>query len=355
MTVGGPSALVTQAAQFRVDVYGAGVACDGPRVADGAGAPATTRLFASGDKIELDLSAGTHTVQLTTFSAAMEVTGVACATGTWSGGTVVCLDLTLAPPPDLSVCSGAACPCLVDDDCAPGRYCAQAQSQCLPGCRKNDDCAPAPADGGEPPGDGGAVTVALPVCAADSHVCVACATPADCARPPACQANFTIAYPGTSPCVKGACIYPPPTIARCPLGCYQGACTSALASIGMSAAFEEGTQTPVPLVVLLGAGSGGGPASPSKGVTIRTQVSPRGSARAVTLQYFLNGNFGTRYSVPMAFEHYVAPADEQYSAVLPAQPAGTQVYFYVEADSYDSSVGPFYSPGMMKNFSYISN
>src|SRR5262245_47714695 len=70
VTMNGPGALVTNAALLRLDVYGAGIPCDGPRVAPGAGAPTDTATFRPGDPIEIELAPGPHTFVLTSFSDA---------------------------------------------------------------------------------------------------------------------------------------------------------------------------------------------------------------------------------------------------------------------------------------------
>ncbi len=218
MTMGaGP--LATAAAQLRVDVYPAGVACDGITVAAGAGAPSLSMSFAEGAPIALDLSPGRHTVVLTAFSdgAATMVIGGACTDADFQPGQAVCLDLTLAPAPDggnelgptdlsidfgmdLSVCQGAACPCTAapNDSCGLGQFC-DVDARCAPGCKDNADCTATP-DGGVT--DGGASNT--PICDTARHSCVQCLAQSDCPLGKLCSASG-FCVDGCDPSVGKGC------------------------------------------------------------------------------------------------------------------------------------------------------
>lgn len=99
MSVGGaPSPLVTSAALLRVDIYGPRAACNGNTIVAG-NAPMSSRTFAPGEPIAVDVSPGVHTVVLTTFAdaAGTIALGAACAAARFAPAQRVCLDLTLAP------------------------------------------------------------------------------------------------------------------------------------------------------------------------------------------------------------------------------------------------------------------
>src|SRR5262245_54025992 len=62
MTVGRTSEIVASAAVMRLEVYGTGSHCDGPRVAAGAGAPILSRVFGKGEPVRLDVPPGKKTL-----------------------------------------------------------------------------------------------------------------------------------------------------------------------------------------------------------------------------------------------------------------------------------------------------
>ncbi|MSP62962.1 MAG: hypothetical protein EXR72_22030 [Myxococcales bacterium] len=149
MTVGGPSELLAGAALLRLEVYGPDAACDGARLAPGAGAAESTSMFVPGEAIRLDIAPGRHTLVLTAFADAGggSPIGEACTTADLAPGAQVCLDLTLArvdsdggsaidalfdgPPSDLPGCRS-------NSDCAP-RFCRTLTRQCVD-CLKQADC-----------------------------------------------------------------------------------------------------------------------------------------------------------------------------------------------------------------------
>src|SRR3954454_23270115 len=122
----GPGPIVQSAAQYEIDLYGAGVACEGARAMTGAPAPDEVRTYAANDKLTFQVPSGEHTIVLSAFTAANEPLGSACQRGTFGAAVHVCLSLVLSPSPDLSVCESGACACdpAADDVCPAGRYCA---------------------------------------------------------------------------------------------------------------------------------------------------------------------------------------------------------------------------------------
>ncbi len=342
----GRGLLVQEAQQYEIDVYGAGVGCAGASAAAGAPAPKSVRTYRAGDKISFDVSPGEHTIVITAFDASNAPLGSACQSGRFGPATHVCLSLVLTEPPDLGVCTGGACACAVDTDCASDRYCA-ASGLCEPGCRTNGDCMSAGGiDGGQ--------TVALPLCDGTRHVCVACTQVSDCIRPPVCQDNVSVSYPAQgSPCVAGACVYPLPTVMSCPSGCYGGACTGPLAAVENVRAVEAGTQTVVDLAVALGAQGGGGNAASTRDVEVLLETRPRGAAKTVTLSYFLNGNFSSAMTATASPIMETGADSILWSGTLPKQPVGTQVYFYATGTGWDGTT--LFAPGSQRNFTYKSN
>src|SRR5258708_3505407 len=80
LSMGTPSPVVTGAAVLRLDVYSAGVQCDGIAAAANSPSPVLSRSFTSGQSVSLDgVPPGHHTVVLTSFSdaaASAELGGV---------------------------------------------------------------------------------------------------------------------------------------------------------------------------------------------------------------------------------------------------------------------------------------
>jgi hypothetical protein len=105
MSVGGGGSLVSGAALFRLDVYGAGAACAGSSVAAGAGPPSESHTYTRNQPIVLDVSPGPHALVLTTFADAEATTplGQGCVATTLTPGAQICFDLTLAPVTDLGL------------------------------------------------------------------------------------------------------------------------------------------------------------------------------------------------------------------------------------------------------------
>src|SRR4051812_20713819 len=77
-----PGPLFTEARRIRVEVYGEEAACEGPRLAPGAGAPLFLRAFGPGVPLRADVTPGRRTVVIVAFSddEGRTVIGTACAT-----------------------------------------------------------------------------------------------------------------------------------------------------------------------------------------------------------------------------------------------------------------------------------
>src|SRR5258706_11243640 len=68
MSMGGSGDVVTGAKLFRLDVYGDGARCDGPRLAAGAPAPELQHTFRPGEPVTLDIPPGHRVLLLTPFA-----------------------------------------------------------------------------------------------------------------------------------------------------------------------------------------------------------------------------------------------------------------------------------------------
>ncbi len=89
---------------------------------------------------------------------------------------------------------------------------------------------------------------------------------------------------------------------------------------------------------------------PNQSVTVTTQTYPISSGQTVTLIYTTN-NWASMTSVAMPFDHNVGN-NSQWFTVLGPLPKGSDVQFYLRADS-DSS-GSLYDNNSGQNFGYLS-
>jgi hypothetical protein len=221
MAVGDPGALARRATLMRLDVYGAGARCDGPRLAPGAPAPLTSHSFRPGESPTVALAPGPATVVLTAFGdpAGTIPIGTGCDQATLAPGASTCLTLELAPwtPPDAGAdacATDGGCPCVSDDDCprpaaprcAPDHRCVACLSgaDCPAGSFAccGDQCVDTSADTANCGGCARACSVGLSCCAG---ACTDLATdPLHCG---ACgQACDTLHSVGAS-CVGASCQY----------------------------------------------------------------------------------------------------------------------------------------------------
>jgi len=207
MSMGSSSGIVAAAGLVRIDIYAAGVACNGNMIAPGS-QPLKSLTFVQGQEITLDVAPGKHTVALTAYAdpGGTQLTGAGCvADQDFQPGQKVCIDLTvsevdLSGPDlsvDLSVCTALDCPCMVDHDCANpmqprcgpqgmcvpcvstndncpfDQYCGS-NNHCALGCKESTECEQlAVPDGGVPIQD--------KLCNTTSHKCVECLMQTDCA------------------------------------------------------------------------------------------------------------------------------------------------------------------------------
>jgi hypothetical protein len=190
MNMSQPSPLVTGAQLIKLDVYPADTQCDGTgtTVLPGS-APILSMTFGAGQAVTVgNVPPGQHTIVVTAYadSAASNELGGGCVQADLSSGAAVCLDLTLAPAPDMAtqldfapepdmVCGSGACPCVTDKDCNFFHYCGS-DFICHVGCKANDECASSGQDGGAT--DGGSSST--PLCNVSKHKCVQCVVNGDC-------------------------------------------------------------------------------------------------------------------------------------------------------------------------------
>jgi hypothetical protein len=217
MSMDGSGDIIAASALVKIDVYAAGVECDGNMVAAGS-QPLRSQSFTAGQPITLDIPNGTHTVALTAFSdpGGTEIIGAGCmADQDFQPGQKVCIDLSVsqASGNDLSVCNGLDCPCMFDRDCTnatqprcgPAGLCVPCVSlndncpfdqycdttnHCNLGCKTNLECsdlAQQNADGGVADVDGGAGAMATNFCDTTRHSCVECLSATDCENGKLCS------------------------------------------------------------------------------------------------------------------------------------------------------------------------
>ncbi len=98
------------------------------------------------------------------------------------------------------------------DSCATSQHCDPASQSCVAGCRTDDGCTGASADGGTPvdASDGGALAL---VCDTSTHACVQCLTDAQCPAGLVCAGELCVpgcnsghACPTALACCAGACV-----------------------------------------------------------------------------------------------------------------------------------------------------
>jgi hypothetical protein len=169
-----PSDLVNKAALVRLDVYGAGAACNGATLAANPPAPSQTSIVGPGEAIKIKVPAGHHVLLLTAYAdaAGTELLGSACTETDLSANEPACFNLVLLEPPDGGTGgNGPACDHTATDNCPVGSWCSP-DDHCVAGCRNNTDCAGTPAS---------------PLCLAAEHRCVACISGSDCGAGKRCS------------------------------------------------------------------------------------------------------------------------------------------------------------------------
>jgi hypothetical protein len=143
MKVGTSDPLVVNAAVFRLDIYGAGVTCDGAGVVAGSGAPLMSHTYQRGQSIALDVPPGPHALVLTTYSdaTAEHELGRGCTVATLSAGAQICFDITLSALTDLGPqpLDGPSSCTTSPDNCPAGQFCDG--TQCVQGCSTTAQCS----------------------------------------------------------------------------------------------------------------------------------------------------------------------------------------------------------------------
>jgi hypothetical protein len=176
-----------------------------------------------------------------------------------------------------------------------------------------------------------------------TYVDLACGS---CTSPPApfCTGGNTLnTYGSPGSCGGSGCMYSS-TPSTCTHGCYQGACTSVLSSVGPPTATWAMTTVNLALDTAMDAV----PASTAVGVADITL--PAGAAKTVTLTYTTD-NFTTRTALPMTFKTTNGLGQDVWIATIPGQSSGTTVLFFVEADDWDGAT-KLYDPGNNHNWAY---
>jgi hypothetical protein len=217
----GSSLLVSQAALFRIAVYGGGARCAGSEIAAGAGAPIAAGDFLPGQTIRIDAPSGPRTITLSAFAdlAGTQLLGTACQELDLPAGSPICLDLTLvaAVPDGAAPQDGPAAGDASDAGCAGGGGCWGGRICCGGACVNPDN---------DPNHCGGCSTVcstvnATPTCS-DGHCNWTCspgfahcapgntgcetATDDSLTSCGGCQACDTVNSLGAA-CINGACSY----------------------------------------------------------------------------------------------------------------------------------------------------
>ena len=152
-----------------------------------------------------------------------------------------------------------------------------------------------------------------------------------CAAPPpnACSGKDVTTY-GAGECTDAACTYPP-TTQTCTDGCVSGACSPGpFEFLGNTATFANGG----PFAIGFSDNPDSVPTVPSgSAVTVITQTYARGTVQDLQLYYDTDSQLANKIDLPFTFDHASGNNDQWY-AIIPALPAGTQVYFYVQATPF---------------------
>ena len=171
--------------------------------------------------------------------------------------------------------------------------------------------------------------------------------PCTCNAPPetACDGQNRVTY-GAGTCVDGGCSYPP-TVQPCEFGCSGATCAAAdFSYLGGTQAFITGGAQ----IMLATTSNGTVPTVPSNAtISVITQTFAPGTIDEIHVFYDVDPAFPNTVDLPMTFDKRVN-ANDQFYAVLPAQPASTHVYFYVTATSYSDVTKT--DPGNFVNFTY---
>jgi len=115
-----PGDLVSRGVLFRVEVFSTEARCNDP--GGPGGVPVFSRAFSAGEAIAFDVAAGKRPVVLRVYAdaAATDLIGAGCVEADLGAGRKVCLDVDVAPAPDM------ASPDLAPPDLSPPQLCDEA-------------------------------------------------------------------------------------------------------------------------------------------------------------------------------------------------------------------------------------
>lgn len=169
----------------------------------------------------------------------------------------------------------------------------------------------------------------------DESTCV----PANCTTPPAgtCVGLVSTSYASPGTCDDGGCAYTPAT-SPCTDGCHAGACTGPFSAISNTVPMQGVNPIPLDTTVANGLSTSGGPASHTAGVTVTTTTSPAGTVDNVTLIWSLDPAMAVQ-NQNVVFMTVVSTTVDTWSGVIPAQAAGVEVYFFLDAHPYSGADG----------------
>ncbi len=220
-----PSALVTSAVLFRVDVYSPDAHCSDP--GGPAGAPVLTRSFAQGEALAFEVAPGRRPVVLVSYAdpAATIELGRACTEAELGEGRSVCLDLRLEAALDFATAMPDRGPMMSCEEAGPA-VCG-ALTCCESACRDVSSdvahCGGCRACG--------AAQVATPSCMSGlcQSSCISgygnCIQPAAPAADDGCETDLTSS---TASC--GSCGRACSSVNTAATACAAGLCTSSCAS-----------------------------------------------------------------------------------------------------------------------------
>jgi hypothetical protein len=190
--------------------------------------------------------------------------------------------------------------------------------------------------------------------------CVSCTPATDCASPPAdtCTGKTRNVHPNPGTCNgDGTCNYLPTSPMSCPDGCFAGACTTPFTSVGSTTAkvTTGGASLALDTTTSNGTSTAGGPAPSTSSVTVNTTVVQGGTAQSVTLVWSLDPTMALANQNPVSMTSTGGSASaETFTGVIPAQTAGTEVYFYIDAHPYTGADG-FDPTGFGIHYAYAVN
>ncbi len=152
-----------------------------------------------------------------------------------------------------------------------------------------------------------------------------------------CVNNVITGFTATS-CACSS--YTPMTVTTCTNGCFNAACTAAFSSVGSTTAAQGATSIPLDTTGSNMSSTLGGPASHTTGVSVTTISMPGGTVQSMTLVWSLDPTMAAANQNPITMSSTaVTSGSETWKATIPAQAAGMEVYFFIDAHPYSGSDG----------------